>query len=121
MNEIVVPWRRAQKIAVTRSRAYKKNDQAFVEQKNGAVVRRLVGYDRFVGAETARVLIRLYATAMAFLWFQCHRLIDQSLAARIIAEYGRIGIPYSGWSSHLGTEGCGEAPCWSACATGVII
>jgi len=25
---------------VTRSRAYKKNDQAFVEQKNGADVRR---------------------------------------------------------------------------------
>ena len=41
MNEVVVPWRRAQKIEVTRSRAYKKNDQAFVEQKNGAVVRRL--------------------------------------------------------------------------------
>jgi hypothetical protein len=42
MNDVVVPWCRAQKIEVTRSRAYKKNDQAFVEQKNGAVVRRLV-------------------------------------------------------------------------------
>ena len=42
MNEVVVPWCRAQKIEVTRSRAYKKNYQAFVEQKNGAVVRRLV-------------------------------------------------------------------------------
>src|SRR6266576_5729176 len=28
------------------SRAYKKNDQAFVEQKNGAVARRLMGYGR---------------------------------------------------------------------------
>jgi hypothetical protein len=27
----------------TRSRAYRKNDQAWVEQKNGAVVRRLSG------------------------------------------------------------------------------
>jgi small nuclear ribonucleoprotein (snRNP)-like protein len=33
---------------VTPCRAYKKNDQALVELKNGAVVRRLVGYDRFV-------------------------------------------------------------------------
>ena len=49
MNDVVVPWCRAQKIEVTRSRAYKKNDQAFVEQKNGAVVRRLVGYGRFDG------------------------------------------------------------------------
>jgi hypothetical protein len=54
MNDVVVPWCRAQKIEVTRSRAYKKNDQAFVEQKNGAVVRRLVGYGRFEGVETRR-------------------------------------------------------------------
>jgi hypothetical protein len=33
----------AGRIEVTRSRAYRKNDQAFVEQKNGAVVRRLMG------------------------------------------------------------------------------
>src|SRR4249920_4199910 len=63
MNEVVVPWCRAQKIEVTRSRAYKKNDQAFVEQKNGAVVRRLVGYGRFEGIETARILVRLYAAS----------------------------------------------------------
>jgi hypothetical protein len=44
MNDVVVPWCREQKLEVTRSRAYKKNDQAFVEQKNGAVVRRLMGY-----------------------------------------------------------------------------
>src|SRR5262249_28525064 len=36
MNEVVVPWCRKQKLEVTRSRAYKKNDQAFVEQKNTA-------------------------------------------------------------------------------------
>ncbi|MCK1704102.1 DDE-type integrase/transposase/recombinase [Bradyrhizobium sp. 146] len=35
MNDVVVPWCREQKLEVTRSRAYKKNDQAFVEQKNG--------------------------------------------------------------------------------------
>jgi hypothetical protein len=37
-EEVVVPWFREQKLEVTRLRAYKKNDQAFVEQKNGAVV-----------------------------------------------------------------------------------
>jgi hypothetical protein len=35
-----------EKITFTRSRAYRKNDQAHVEEKNGSVVRRLVGYDR---------------------------------------------------------------------------
>jgi hypothetical protein len=66
MNDVVVPWCREQKLEVTRSRAYKKNDQAFVEQKNGAVVRRLMGYGRFDGVETARVMARLYAAARLY-------------------------------------------------------
>ena len=33
-------------IKLTRSRAYKKNDQAWIEQKSGSVVRKIVGYDR---------------------------------------------------------------------------
>jgi hypothetical protein len=68
-NDVVVPWCREQKLEVTRSRAYKKNDQAFVEQKNGAVVRRLMGYGRFDGAETARVMARLYAAARLYINF----------------------------------------------------
>jgi hypothetical protein len=63
MNEVVVPWCHSREIEVTRSRAYKKNDQAFVEQKNGAIVRRLVGYGRFEGVEAARALARLFAAA----------------------------------------------------------
>ena len=69
MNDVVVPWCREQKLEVTRSRAYKKNDQAFVEQKNGAVVRRLMGYGRFDGVEAARVITRLYASARLYVNF----------------------------------------------------
>jgi hypothetical protein len=69
MTDTVVPWCREQKLEVTRSRAYKKNDQAFVEQKNGAVVRRLMGYGRFDGVETARVMSRLYAAARLYVNF----------------------------------------------------
>ena len=39
------------KITFTRSRAYRKNDQAHVEEKNGSIVRRIIGYDRFEGRE----------------------------------------------------------------------
>ncbi|MCK1293939.1 MULTISPECIES: hypothetical protein [unclassified Bradyrhizobium] len=53
MNDAVVPWPREKKLEVTRSRAYKKNDQAFVEQKNGAVVRRLIGYGRLASRRRA--------------------------------------------------------------------
>ncbi len=61
MNEPVVAWCRAQKLEVTRSRAYRKNDQAWVEQKNGAIVRRIVGYGRFEGMAAAAALAKLYA------------------------------------------------------------
>ena len=69
MNEVVVAWCRTHSIEVTRSRAYKKNDQAFVEQKNGAVVRRLVGYGRFEGIEAARTLARLCAATRLYVNF----------------------------------------------------
>lgn len=47
-------------ITFTRSRSYKKNDQAHVEEKNGSVVRRTVGYSRFEGTQAQEALQRLY-------------------------------------------------------------
>lgn len=49
------------KITFTRCRPYKKNDQCHVEQKNGSVVRPLVGYARYEGQEAADYLNRVYA------------------------------------------------------------
>jgi hypothetical protein len=47
----------------------RKNDQAWVEQKNGAVVRRTIGYRRFEGLEAAAALARLYAAMRLFVNF----------------------------------------------------
>jgi Integrase core domain len=47
-------------IPFTRGRAYKKNDQCYVEQKNGSMVRALVGYDRFEAEPAYRQLSELY-------------------------------------------------------------
>src|SRR5215469_14740556 len=46
INETVVDYLKERKITLRRSRAYKNNDQAWIEQKNVSVVRRLVGYGR---------------------------------------------------------------------------
>lgn len=46
MNNELLGFCRKEKLTFTRSRPYKKNDQCHVEQKNGTVVRRMVGYDR---------------------------------------------------------------------------
>jgi hypothetical protein len=50
-------------IEFTRSRPYQKNDQAWIEQKNGSVVRRFVGYRRFSGLIAGQCLARLYGVA----------------------------------------------------------
>ena len=74
MNETIKDWCEAAQVDFTRSRPYRKNDQAHVEQssrdqnsiqwiefpENGAVVRRMVGYRRYTGIAAATELARLY-------------------------------------------------------------
>ena len=69
MNETVRDYCNSAGIEFTRCRPYRKNDQAWVEQKNGAVVRRVVGYRRFEGLEATTALARLYATLRLFVNF----------------------------------------------------
>ena len=59
INEAVLAYCTDAKIEFTRARPYKKNDQAWVEQQNGSVVRRLVGYRRLEGMAAADTLARL--------------------------------------------------------------
>ena len=66
MNESVRDYCRAEGIVLTRCRPYHKNDQAHIEQKNGAIVRRILGYRRYEGMAAARELARLYATTRLF-------------------------------------------------------
>ena len=47
INHALYPYCQRYGISFTRGRPYKKNDQAYVEQKNWSIVRRLVGYDRY--------------------------------------------------------------------------
>lgn len=47
-------------ITFTRGRPRKSNDQCYVEQKNGQIVRQVVGYDRFAGEFAYRQLTELY-------------------------------------------------------------
>ena len=56
-------------ITFTRSRAYRKNDQAHVEEKNGSIVRRIIGYDRFEGREAWEALSELYRVLRVYVNF----------------------------------------------------
>ena len=69
INEAVVDFCKTAGIEFTRSRAYRKNDQAWIEQKNGAVVRKLIGYGRLTGMAATRVLSRLYEASRCYVNF----------------------------------------------------
>ena len=60
INDTVIAYCEKEQITFTRGRPHLKNDQCFVEQKNGAMVRQVVGYDRFVGEHAYRQLTELY-------------------------------------------------------------
>jgi hypothetical protein len=97
MNETVNGYCKANAIEFTRSRPYRKNDQAWVEQKNGAIVRRLVGYRRFEGLEAAAELGRLYASARLFInYFQpSFKLAEKHRdGARVRKKYHNPATPY---------------------------
>lgn len=49
VNNRLIEYCLSHGVELTRSRPYRKNDQAWIEQKNGAVVRKLLAYRRFEG------------------------------------------------------------------------
>ena len=69
VNELLITFCTQHAIEFTRSRPYRKNDQAWVEQKNGSVVRRLVGYGRLEGLAAGEALSRLYSASRLFVNF----------------------------------------------------
>jgi len=69
VNEVLLTYCTEHKIEFTRSRPYRKNDQAWVEQKNGAIVRRMVGYGRLEGIAAGHALARLYSASRLFVNF----------------------------------------------------
>jgi len=97
LNETVLAYCQGADIEFTRCRPYRKNDQAWVEQKNGAIVRRMVGYDRFEGLPAATILAELYAAARLFVnFFQpSFKLAEKHRdGARVQKRYHPPATPY---------------------------
>lgn len=84
-------------ITFTRSRAYRKNDQAHVEEKNGSIVRRLVGYDRYEGMAAHHALAQLYGVLRLYVnFFQpSMKLISKERnGAKVTKKYDKAQTPY---------------------------
>jgi len=72
-----------EKITFTRGRAGRKNDSAYVEQKNWSVVRRAVGYGRYNSPEQLQLLNTLYA--------RLHFYVNFFLPVMKVEEKVRLG------------------------------
>ncbi len=98
VNDSVLEFSKLHSIEFTRSRPYKKNDQAWVEQKNGAIVRRMVGYGRLEGICGAESLSRLYGSSRLFVNFfqpSFKLLKKERVGARVRKHYHRPETPCS--------------------------
>ena len=103
MNETIKGWCEAAHVEFTRSRPYRKNDQAHVEQKNGAIVRRMVGYRRYTGIAAATELARLYRGMRLFVnFFQpSFKLMEKTRdGARVSKRYHAPLTPFQRAQAH---------------------
>jgi hypothetical protein len=97
INQHLFTYCHQQRITFTRSRAYKKNDSCHVEQKNGNVVRRLVGYDRYTSKAAYQCLERLYYSARLYMnFFQpTMKLVSKTRhGAKVNKVYDTARTPY---------------------------
>ena len=80
INETLIRYCADHDIEFTRSRAYRSNDQAFIDQKNGNVVRRFVGHDRYSGQVAGQTMAYLYGALRLYVnFFQpSFKLIDKT-------------------------------------------
>ena len=69
INSALLKWCQDERVQFTRSRAYRKNDNCFVEQKNFACVRNFVGYYRFCAAAERDALADVYRSLCPLLNF----------------------------------------------------
>lgn len=93
-------WRyfldRSAPVDLRRSRPYKKNDQAHVEQKNFTHVRQLLGYERIEGPEMVKLINELYETWGLLHNFFCPTLKLESktrVGSRTVRKYSKAQTP----------------------------
>ena len=97
INACLLGWCQRRGIRFTRGRPYRKNDQAWVEQRNGLLVRRLVGYDRYSSRAAQAVLQRLYGLLrLQHNFFRPVRklLSKRRVGSKVVKRYDAARTPY---------------------------
>jgi IS30 family transposase len=97
INDTLYRYCLTEQITFTRSRPYRKNDQAHVEQKNWSVVRHTVGYDRLETEDELITLATIYADLRLYVnFFQpVLKLIGKlPVDGRTVKQYDQAATPF---------------------------
>jgi len=91
-------------IVFTRSRPYKKNDNAHIEQKNYTTVRQVLGYQRFETEEIFELILKLYRGPLRLYinFFQpsVKCILKKRIGSQIKKVYDTAKTPYERVLSH---------------------
>ena len=91
-------WCDQQSIEMTRSRPNHKNDNAYVEQKNGHVIRRFLGYTRFDVLETVEAINKIYLKLELYLnhFVPSRKCIKKvRIGSKYKRQYDKAQTPYT--------------------------
>ena len=97
INELLYRYCLNEKITFTRSRPYKKNDQAHVEQKNWSVVRHTLGYDRWETDQELAILASIHDDLRLYINFfqpSLKLIAKERIGNQIIKRYDTAKTPY---------------------------
>jgi hypothetical protein len=86
INWVLKKWCDEESVELTRSRPNHKNDNAYVEQKNGHVIRRFLGYSRLDHREVVRLINEMYDLLEIYL--------NHFVPSKKLIEKVRIGSRY---------------------------
>lgn len=96
-------WCDSEGIEMTRSRPYRKNDNAYVEQKNGHVIRRFLGYTRYDAIETVKIINQIYLKLELYLnhFVPSRKCVEKvRIGARYRRKYDSAQTPYARVLAH---------------------
>ena len=97
VNDLLLDWCREQRIQLSRSRPYQKNDNAWIEQKNWTHVRKVVGYRRFDHTSELHLLNEIYAVLRLYknFFLPTIKLASKTrVNGRIKRTYDQARTPY---------------------------
>lgn len=108
INHHLVRWCTKHKIKFTRSRPYKKNDNAHIEQKNWTHVRRIFGWERYDTPEQCAAMNALYRGPLRLMqnFFQpCVKLMEKTrVGSKVRRRYDEARTPLKRLLEHCGGQ-----------------